>query len=77
VPEKERVASVAVRLPREPPRAMPEMVEKVKPALSKVPVKVGVKVRAPEEGMMVKPIVSPLRVRVEVLKVIVVAVVEA
>jgi hypothetical protein len=59
------------------PSEIPEMVELVRPALSRVPEIVGVKVRAPAEGMMVIPSVCPLTVAVEVEKVIAAAVVEA
>ena len=76
-PEKVRLPSVAVRVFKFEPRAMPEMVELVRPALFKVPERVGVTVRAPDDGTIFWPTVKPLKERVEVEKATAVAVVEA
>jgi hypothetical protein len=50
VPENVRVPSVAEKFARLEPRAIPLIVEFVRPALSRVPDIVGVKVRAPFVG---------------------------
>ena len=55
VPENVRVESVAERLARLDPRDTPEIVELVRPVLSRVPVIVGVNVRAPAEGTTFTP----------------------
>jgi hypothetical protein len=55
VPEKVRVESVAERLARVPPRAIPDIVELERPALSKVPDMVGVNVSAPFVGTTLMP----------------------
>ena len=77
VPEKVRVPLVAVRSPRFEPREIPEILELVRPVLLRVPETVGVNVRAPADGTIVCPRVRPLKERVEVEKVIAVAVVDA
>jgi hypothetical protein len=63
--------------PERPVPAFTVMLLLVRPVLLSVPVQVGVKVRAPEPGITVWPMVSPLKLRVEVEKVTLVAVVEA
>jgi hypothetical protein len=55
VPENVSVLSVAERLARFEPRDIPEIVEFVRPALSRVPVRVGVSVSAPAVGTTVRP----------------------
>jgi len=67
-PEKVRVESVAVRSARFWPSAMPEMVECVRPALSKVPVmESGAKLKVPLELVMLFWSVRPLKVVAEVV----------
>ena len=55
VPENESVLSVAERFARLEPRAMPEIVELERPALSRVPEIVGVNVSAPFVGTILIP----------------------
>jgi hypothetical protein len=62
VPLNVRVPSVAERLARLEPRAMPEMVELVRPALLRVPVMAGVpSVNVPPEFVTVCEMVRPLK----------------
>ena len=75
VPENVSVPSVAVRFASVPPREIPEIVELVSPALSRVPEIVGVRVNAPAVGTTLTPRVCPLVVCVVVENVIAVAVV--
>ena len=77
VPENVRVEFVAVRSARFDPREIPEMVEFARPALLRVPVIVGVRVRAPAVGTMFCPTVNPLNESVDVEKVTAVCVVDA
>jgi len=76
-PENVSEELVAVRSARFPPRAIPEMVELVNPALFRVPDTVGVSVRAPADGTTVVPRVRPLNDAVEVENAIAVLVVVA
>ena len=76
-PENVRVESVAVKSARLFPRATPEIVELVRPALFSVPDIVGVSVNAPLDGIIVIPAVSPLNEDVVVENVTAVCVVEA
>lgn len=64
-PENVSDPFVAVRAPSVPPRATPEIVEFVRPALLRVPVRDGVNVWVLPEPTIVTPVVRPLNEPVE------------
>ena len=75
-PENVSVESAAVSAFRVPPNEIPEIVEFVRPVLSRVPENVGVRVSAPFDTVNVLASVRPLNDCVLVENVIAVAVVD-